>query len=216
MQTAHRVRQDNSGEMSRIGAMIPLGYPVAASACLRRRVVVLCRHFSYHLYDIINVYLPYECTDNHDMYVDYLSKIAVFTAGINSTCIFIVGDFNADLSKTSPVGSILCDFCHDNSFTIADKEYLPVDSYTYVSSAWGTTSWLDHIVCTADAMSCVSKMEIVYSCIHSDHHPVLFCLDCDIVPECNTSDEAGNTSKLKVHWNNLGPDQVYEYTNVLT
>ena len=31
---------------------------------------------------IINVYLPYECTDNHDMYMDYLSKIAVFTAGI--------------------------------------------------------------------------------------------------------------------------------------
>ena len=73
------------------------------------------------------------------MYMDYLSKIAVFTAGINSTCIFIVGDFNADLSKTSPFGSILCDFCHDNSFTIADKEYLPADTYTYVSSAWGTT-----------------------------------------------------------------------------
>ena len=77
---------------------------------------------------IVNVYLPYECTDNHDMYMDYLSKIAVFTAGINSTCIFIVGDFNADLSKTSTFGSILCDFCHDNSFTIADKEYLPADT----------------------------------------------------------------------------------------
>ena len=61
-------------------------------------------------------------------------------------------------------------------------------------------------------MSCVSKMEILYSCIHSDHHPVLFCLDCDIVPECNTSGEAGNTTKLKVHWNNLRPDQVHEYT----
>ena len=64
----------------------------------------------------------------------------------------------------------------------------------------------NHIVCTADAMSCVSKMEIVYSCIHSDHHPVLFCLDCDIVPEGNTSGEAGDTTKLNVHWNNLGPD----------
>ena len=52
-------------------------------------------------------------------------------------------------------------------------------------------------------MSCVSKVEILYSCIHSDHHPVLFCLDSDIVPECNTSGEAGNTTKLKVHWNNI-------------
>ena len=81
---------------------------------------------------IINVYLPYNCTDNHDLYMGYLSKIAVFTAHINSTCIFIVGDFNVDLSKRSPFGSILCDLCHDNSFTIADK-----NTYTYVSSAWG-------------------------------------------------------------------------------
>ena len=77
----------------------------------------------------------------------------LFTAGIkllNSRRNFIVGDFNAELSKISSFGSILCDFCHDNSFTIADKEYLPADTYNYVSSAWGTTSWLYHIVCTAD------------------------------------------------------------------
>ena len=55
-------------------------------------------------------------------------------------------------------------------------------------------------------------MDILYSCIHSDHHPVFFCLDCDIVPESNTSDEADNTTKLKVNWNNLRPDQVHEYT----
>ena len=156
---------------------------------------------------IINVYLPYECMDNHDMYMDYLSKIAVFTAGINSTCIFIVGDFNADLSKRSPFGSILCDFCHDNSFTIADKEYLPADTYSYVSSAWGTTSWLDHIVCTADAMSCVSKMEILYNCIHSDHHPVLFRLDCDVVPEYNTCAEQGSTLTLK-SWRPWGSQNI--------
>ena len=123
-----------------------------------------------------------------------------------------MGDFNADLSKRSPFGSILCYFCHDNSFTIADKGYLPADTYTYVSSAWGTKYWLDHMVCTADAMSCVSKMAILYNCIHSDHHPVLFRLDCDIVPEYNTCVEAGNATKLKVHWDNLRPDQVREYT----
>ena len=51
---------------------------------------------------IINVYLPYECTDNHDMYMDYLSKI----------------------TKISPFGSILCDICHDNSFTIANNRQI--------------------------------------------------------------------------------------------
>ena len=31
---------------------------------------------------------------------------------------------------------------------MVDKTILPADTYTYVSSAWGTTSWLDHVVCS--------------------------------------------------------------------
>ena len=47
---------------------------------------------------LLNVYLPYECEDNRDRYNDYMSKIVAFCNDINSTCIFIVGDFNADIS----------------------------------------------------------------------------------------------------------------------
>ena len=92
--------------------------------------------------------MPYECEDNQDVYNDYMSKIVAFCNGINSTCIFIVGDFNADISKTSVFGSILHDFCNDFSFSIADKDYIFLQRRTYVSPAWGTTSWLDHVICT--------------------------------------------------------------------
>ena len=129
---------------------------------------------------VINVYLPYDCTDNREIYIDYLSNIVVFTSGINNTWITIVRDFNADISQISPFGSILHDFCIENAFTISDQEYLLADAYTYVSSPWGTTSWLDHVICTADALACISSMEVLYNCIHSDHHPLLFRLDCDI------------------------------------
>ena len=105
-----------------------------------------------------------------------------FCNGINSTCIFIVGDFNADISKTSVFGSILHDFCNDFSFSIADKDYLPAETYTYVSPAWGTTSWLDHVICTADARGCVTDMTVLYECICSDHHPLLFSIDFGTVP----------------------------------
>ena len=87
--------------------------------------------------------MPYECEDNRDVFNDYMSKIVAFCNGINSTCIFIVGDFNADISKTSVFGTILQDFCNAFSFSIVDKDYLPAETYTYVSSAWGTTSWFD-------------------------------------------------------------------------
>ena len=59
-----------------------------------------------------------------------MSTIVAFCNGINSTCIFIVGDFNADISKTSVFGSILHDFCNDFSFSIVDKDYLPAETYT--------------------------------------------------------------------------------------
>ena len=86
---------------------------------------------------LLNVYMPHECEDNRDMFNDYVLKMVAFCNGINSTCIFIVGDFNADISKTSVFGSILHDFYNDCSFSIVDKEYLPAWTYTYVSSAWG-------------------------------------------------------------------------------
>ena len=91
-----------------------LGRPYGGVGCMWKNSLDECVTIVHCDYDlnkissankdmhIINVYLPYECTDNDDMYMDYLSKSAVFTAGINSRCIFIVSDFNADLSKTSP------------------------------------------------------------------------------------------------------------------
>ena len=36
------------------------------------------------------------------------------------------------------------DFCDDNRLIIADKEVL--SCATYCSPAWGTTSWLDHVI----------------------------------------------------------------------
>ena len=52
-------------------------------------------------YYLINVYLPYECTDNRDEFVDCLAKLGVFIDNINSTYITIVGDFNANLSRAA-------------------------------------------------------------------------------------------------------------------
>ena len=130
-----------------------------------------------------------------------MSKIVAFCNGINSTCIFIVGDFNADISKTFVFGSILHNFCNDVSSSIVDKDYLPAGAYTYVSSAWGTTSWLDHVICTADARGCVTDMTVSYDCICSDHHPLLFSIDFGIVPAYDNGGTSEN--KRTIHWDNL-------------
>ena len=66
-----------------------------------------------------------------------------------------------------------------------DQYNLPVQTHIhYVSSTWGTTSRLDHVTCTADAnKDCMINMSVLYDCIHSDHHPVSFSIDSDVVPE---------------------------------
>ena len=40
----------------------------------------------------------------------------------------------------------MIDFCQDNNYNISSRLMLPDDSYTHVSEAWRTVSWLDHIV----------------------------------------------------------------------
>ena len=64
-----------------------------------------------------------------------------------------------------------------------------------------TTSWLDHVICTADARCCVTDMTALYECVCSDHHPLLFSIDFGIVPAYGTAGNSGN--KRVIHWDKL-------------
>ena len=41
---------------------------------------------------------------------------------------------------------------------------------------------VDIVICTADARGCVTDMTVLYECICSDHHPLLFSIDFGTVP----------------------------------
>ena len=53
----------------------------------------------------------------HGINIDCLEKLNVVVENINSTYITIVGDFNANLSRSSVFGDILVKFCADNNLT---------------------------------------------------------------------------------------------------
>ena len=80
-----------------------------------------------------------------------------------------------------------------------------------MSPAWGTTSWLDHVICTADARGCVTDMTVLYECICSDHHPLLFSIDFGTVPAYDIGGTGEN--KRGVHWDNLRPCDINHYTD---
>ena len=47
----------------------------------------------------------------------------------------------------------LLQLCSDHSLCLADKLFLPTDSFTFISSSHNSTSWLDHILTTASGFS---------------------------------------------------------------
>ena len=58
---------------------------------------------------ILNIYMPYQCSQNQEQYIDNLWNIYSFIESINTTNFMIIGDWNANLgtSGNSLFGPIL-------------------------------------------------------------------------------------------------------------
>ena len=116
-----------------------------------------------------------------------LAFISSFIEESECTCIFVLGDLNADISDVGSVfGRHLNQFCVNNKLVLTSKVMLPTNSFTYISEAWHTTSWLDHCISTADAHDCIMETDILYSLATTDHIPLSMMLDLDSLPELSS------------------------------
>lgn len=94
---------------------------------------------------VLNVSTPFESSENESEYLNGLAYIMAYTQNNSSSSIFIVGDWNADISDHRSIfAKHLKHFCSGNGLFFSSEMLLPNDSYTYTSEAWHTTSWLDH------------------------------------------------------------------------
>ena len=55
-------------------------------------------------------------------------------------------------------------------------------SFTYLSEAHGSTSWIDHCICTGQAHASILAINVIYDTQSSDHFPLSICIDISIVP----------------------------------
>lgn len=100
-----------------------------------------------------------------------------------STCVFIVGDMNANVSDgNSLFSNQLLQCCSGNGLFLSSKMLLPKNSYTYISEAWHTASWLDHWISTADAHNTIESKKINYEFVTTDHVPLTFTVNWGNVP----------------------------------
>ena len=80
---------------------------------------------------ILNVYMPYECTQNEEEYLCRLAFIVSYIQDNSSSCIYVVGDMNADVTgDNSLFGKHLIQSCSDSGLTLSSKILLPEDSFT--------------------------------------------------------------------------------------
>ena len=121
------------------------------------------------------IYLPYECDAFYDDYCFYLNKLQCIIESSNTPYIFAMGDYNANIKSESVFGSELTEFCDLNNLCFIDKSSLSSDSYTFISQAHHTTSWLDHCISTVSGESIISNVYIVDDIVCSDHF--LLCID---------------------------------------
>ena len=116
---------------------------------------------------ILSVYLPYECDENQDDYIRALEELKVLVDESVTPLIFILGDYNTDILKQSTFSRYIEQFLSESNLLLSDSLFLDT-GYTYVSDAWGTTSWLDHCICTETSHSCIVDIDIHYGYVTSD------------------------------------------------
>ena len=154
--------------------------------------------------------MPYQSEDNRDRYLQCLEAIRDIIDEGTSSSYIIVGDWNANLriGQRSLFRQHMLDFCTNNNLLIVDTETCPEDSYTFVSEAHGSHTWLDHIVCTSDIRNAISNVEIAYDITDNDHIPM--CMDLDILAAPLLSEET-NSCNSKLNWDRLKPTDLEKY-----
>ena len=100
-----------------------------------------------------------------------------------------------------------------DSDMIASDCVLLNNVYTFVSAAWGSTSWLDHCVSSEDAHSKITSISVLNEYVSSDHLPLCVSINIDFIKtllkhEVDTCD-AYNT---KIDWSKATQEKLNLYS----
>ena len=162
---------------------------------------------------ILNVYLPYCSAENQNDFEFYLAKLSSIIEELQTPFVYIMGDWNADVSKVNgkirhKFGDILSHFCHAENLIVSDFIYLRQNDYTYCS-AQDTTSWIDHVITTEIGHSLIQRISVLYEYITSDHHPMSVVIECNV--QSIDMVEANINKSSNIRWKQLTEEDLDIY-----
>ena len=152
------------------------------------------------------VYLPYDCDVNYDDYCFYLNKINCIIDTASTPYVFIMRDFNANINLDTLFGKELIDFCDINYLL---KNMLLPDTYTFLSQAHGSTSWLEDCITTSSSQTVISNVYVINDVVCSDHFPVCFNIEDDMPPIYNET--VANIQRNDHKWQLANDMNLQEY-----
>ncbi len=129
--------------------------------------------FNQFKYLILNVYMPFDDRKITSLFEhrNIYAQLSLIKDQELIDKLLIIGDFNADPNK-GKFWSELVEFTRNSELKIVDHIELPYDSFTYISPAHSSTSWLDHIL-SSDA-GAINQLHILYGVSLFDHIPIEF------------------------------------------
>ena len=70
-------------------------------------------------------------------------------------------EIDTDSGTTNTFSGLLEDFSEENDFIISDYTLLPQDTFTYISDAHNTTSWIDHFVSSFSVHQAMLNVDVL-------------------------------------------------------
>ena len=195
----------------------PAAVPVTYDDCRLLGLEIIIKNVKMLL---INVYMPCSSTENLDEFMFYLAQLDSIVSSSTTNCTMILGDLNADLSADADgnirqcFGSKLLSHCATGNLIISDHRLLDnCSTYTYVSSAHNSTSWLDHAICTASMHEMISSMHVDYTFVSSDHLPLCAEVNLDLA-QSMLKEETTCCNEHRIAWDNLTSDDLAKYAQL--
>ena len=154
-----------------------------------------------------------------DSFMDFTSDLTILQSTLEDIAydaVVIAGDYNVNYNKpTDARCRELTVFCDKLQLHQCDKQLLPDYTFTYLSPAHNTTSWLDHFCMSSGLSSSIRNINVDLTLSSYDHMPMSLSI-CIPNLERSESTHANAQPMVNLNWEKCSEENIRNYAVIST